>query len=59
MATCKTCQLAARSQIDALLAAGASVRSVARMFEIPRTSLTRHAQHAQQLRLRDRSFRNH
>jgi transposase-like protein len=45
VASCRTCDLPARSQIDALLSAGSSVRSVARRFGVPRTSMGRHAQH--------------
>jgi hypothetical protein len=35
--------------VDALLAAGSSIRAVARMFAIPRSSLARHAQHVRPL----------
>ena len=45
MASCRTCENPQVGHVDALLAAGSSIRAVARMFAIPRSSLARHAQH--------------
>jgi hypothetical protein len=45
MATCTVCSNAAVLEIDKLLASGSSVRQVARMFGIPRTTLARHTGH--------------
>ena len=45
MASCRTCSSPQVERVDALLAAGSSIRAVARMFAIPRSSLARHAQH--------------
>jgi len=47
MAACRTCENPQVDRINALLAAGGSVRGVARMFTIPRSSLARHAQHVE------------
>jgi transposase-like protein len=52
VASCKTCSHPAVSQINVALAAGSSVRSVARMFGIPRSSLARHREHVRPLERR-------
>lgn len=49
MRTCSVCELGERPQIDALLAAGSSIRSVARLHSLSRTTLSRHAAHARDL----------
>jgi hypothetical protein len=46
---CSVCDHAERPQVDALLTSGTSVRSVAQMFGIPRTTLGRHKAHAHEL----------
>jgi hypothetical protein len=46
---CTVCEHGERPQIDALMASGSSVRSVAQMFAVPRTTLGRHRQHAHDL----------
>ncbi len=49
MATCRTCENPQVERINLLIGAGAPIRQVARMFEIPRSSLARHAAHVMPL----------
>jgi hypothetical protein len=49
MRTCSVCSHSAVAEIDVLLAAGSSIRSVSRLHQVPRSTLARHKQHAHEI----------